>query len=83
MSAAGRSTVPSHGPSTARPPGLGASADPSTTPACCVPHHPISAVSRMGGGAVPRPGVVCLDEQPEFKRHVLEVLCQPLEKGII
>ena len=55
------------------------------------PHHTASAIALVGGGNPPKPGeislahegILFLDELPEFSRHVLEVMREPIESGQI
>ncbi|MHB8202044.1 MAG: YifB family Mg chelatase-like AAA ATPase [Acidithiobacillus sp.] len=55
------------------------------------PHHTISQIALVGGGALAKPGeislatngILFLDELPEFSRHAIEVLRQPIEEGTV
>lgn len=69
--------------------GLGGGSTPWTQRAFRAPHHTSSAIALVGGGVPPRPGevslahhgVLFLDELPEYGRHALEVLREPIESG--
>jgi magnesium chelatase family protein len=58
---------------------------------CRASPHPVSGVGLIGGGYRPTPGegsltphgVRCREARPACRRHVLEVLCQPLEAGLL
>jgi magnesium chelatase family protein len=62
-----------------------------TTRPYCAPHYTLSDVRLIGGSHMPMPGdvslvhngVLFLDELPECRRHVLEVLRQPLEESLV
>jgi magnesium chelatase family protein len=72
----------------------GLTGDPTalvTTRPCRAPHHTLSDAGLIGGGHVQMPrgvslahhGMRFLDERPEFRRHVLKVLRQPMEDDVI
>lgn len=71
--------------------GLLQSVDLIYRPPYLAPHHTITAQALAGGGMIPKPGILSLahkgvlflDELPEFKRNVLDVMRQPLEEGKI
>jgi magnesium chelatase family protein len=71
--------------------GLGERTAFVTTRPFRAPHHTISDVGVIGGGQLPMPGevslahhgILFLDELPEHKRHILEVLRPSLEKSVI
>jgi magnesium chelatase family protein len=71
--------------------GLGTGAGLITRRPLRAPHHTLTGPALVGGGGLPRPGevslahggVLFLDELAEFPRHVLDLLRQPLEEGMV